>query len=156
MAKKNKTLESKVEKHLVTQVEGLGLKIIKMEANGNKGIPDRMIILPFKVAWVELKSPTTKVKDGAQTHWANHLKDKRHIYREIRTIEGVDAFIHEIRAYLTKLKNKKITECLFAHEESNIEDAFVRNSCNNCSKRSYCYAPLRLALIERNENERTK
>lgn len=51
-------LERDVERSLVAQLKKLGIAHVKMTPTGQRGYPDRMIILPnSRVLWIELKAP---------------------------------------------------------------------------------------------------
>lgn len=51
-------LERDVERRLVAKLKKLGIKHVKMTAIGQRGFPDRLILLPGGlVLWIELKAP---------------------------------------------------------------------------------------------------
>lgn len=52
-----RVLESTVERRLVDAVRRRGWMAVKQGGAGIRGIPDRLIIMPGRVAWVEVKRP---------------------------------------------------------------------------------------------------
>jgi hypothetical protein len=54
--------ESVIEKALVKAVKAAGGYCRKVQFIGHRGAPDRLIMLPGKVIWVELKAPGEKAK----------------------------------------------------------------------------------------------
>lgn len=47
--------ESEIEKYLVEHVKALGGEVRKVRWINRKGAPDRLVMLPWVTAWVELK-----------------------------------------------------------------------------------------------------
>ena len=82
-------LERDIEKALVKRVKALGGLCEKFVSPSNIGVPDRLVTLPGKILFVELKSPGKKPT-------AKQLKDhaKRRSYGctvlVIDSLEGID------------------------------------------------------------------
>ena len=82
-------LERDIEKALVKRVKALGGLCEKFVSPSNMGVPDRLVTLPGKILFVELKSPGKKPT-------AKQLKDhaKRRSYGctvlVIDSLEGID------------------------------------------------------------------
>ena len=74
MKKKNKD-EAALEDECCRWARGLGLAAVKLEKNGNKGIPDRAIIAPGgRTLYVELKRPDGRgVVSDEQAFWSRFL-----------------------------------------------------------------------------------
>lgn len=82
-------LERDIEKALVKRIKALGGLCEKFVSPSNIGVPDRLVTLPGKIVFVELKSPGKKPT-------AKQLKDhaKRRSYGctvlVIDSLEGID------------------------------------------------------------------
>ena len=50
-------IEKDIEKHLTNRVIEVGGEIRKVRWIGRRGAPDRLVMLPNRVVWVELKAP---------------------------------------------------------------------------------------------------
>lgn len=83
----NKKSESEIERYLVSRVKGLGGKAYKWVSPGNRGVPDRIVILPwsFHSLFVEVKAEGEK--PSAQQR-AKH----RELKKLNRCVEVVDSF----------------------------------------------------------------
>lgn len=88
--------ESEIEKYLVRMVrknKGLAPKWV---APGQRGVPDRIVILPNgKTVFVEMKAPGKKLSP-LQVKWSKTLSEMGHICYVIDTKSGVDNFIQEV------------------------------------------------------------
>ena len=51
-------LESEIEKKLVREIRKMGGMAYKFVSPGNTGVPDRIVILPGVITFVELKTET--------------------------------------------------------------------------------------------------
>lgn len=88
--------ESYIEKKLRCEVERLGGKVPKWISPGNRGVPDRLVILPGgRTIYVETKAPG-KPLEPLQEKWAKTLKKLGHKVYKIDSIEDVDRFIQEV------------------------------------------------------------
>ena len=82
-------LERDIEKALVKRIKALGGLCEKFVSPSNIGVPDRLVTLPGKILFIELKSPGKKPT-------AKQLKDhaKRRAYGctvlVIDSLEGID------------------------------------------------------------------
>jgi len=65
--------EKSVETHLHDEVKLRGGFCLKLNPNWNKGVPDRLVVLPGKIAFVELKRPKGGVLSTLQKWWENRL-----------------------------------------------------------------------------------
>ncbi|WP_370386293.1 VRR-NUC domain-containing protein [Snodgrassella alvi] len=54
--------ESVIEKALVKAVKAAGGYCRKVQFIGHRGAPDRLIMLPGRLIWVELKAPGARAK----------------------------------------------------------------------------------------------
>lgn len=86
--------ESKIEEHLRKKTEKLGGKCLKLVAIAkDRGIPDRLLILPMGVnVYVELKAPG-KVPSKQQEHRHAELRMLGQNVHVVDTIAGVNKLI---------------------------------------------------------------
>ncbi|GEO27043.1 nuclease [Alicyclobacillus acidoterrestris] len=88
--------ESSLERRLVREVERIGGKAPKWVSPGNRGVPDRIVILPEgQTVYVEMKAPGKQL-DPLQVRWAKILKRMGHRVYKIDSDEGIDQFIAEV------------------------------------------------------------
>lgn len=88
--------ESTLERRLVREVGRIGGKAPKWVSPGNRGVPDRIVILPNgKTVYVEMKA-TGKQLDPLQVRWSKILKHMGHRVYKIDSIESIDRFIREV------------------------------------------------------------
>ena len=85
-----RTKEVSVEDHLREQVQRAGGFCIKLPADLAAGIPDRLVILPNYVLFVELKRPFRGRVSVTQKWWHDRLRDMGHYSAIIRTKAEVD------------------------------------------------------------------
>lgn len=86
-----KPLEKSIENVLREAVEAEGGMCLKWTCPGHRGVPDRLVIFPYGViAFVELKRPGAKVKQGGlQNWWRQRLVEFGFDCREVSTVEQV-------------------------------------------------------------------
>jgi len=90
--------ESTLERYLVCEVERIGGRAPKWASPGNRGVPDRIIILPDgMIAFVEMKAPG-KALEPLQERWVKILQGLGHKVFKIDSREGVDEFIGKVKA----------------------------------------------------------
>lgn len=88
--------ESSLEHRLVCEVERIGGKALKWVSPGNRGVPDRIVILPGgRTVYVEMKAPG-KPLEPLQVRWAKILREMGHQVYKIDSNEGIDKFITEV------------------------------------------------------------
>ncbi|WP_281759558.1 VRR-NUC domain-containing protein [Alicyclobacillus hesperidum] len=88
--------ESTLERRLVREVECIGGRAPKWVSPGNRGVPDRIVILPGgRVAFVEMKAPG-KPLAPLQVRWAKILSGLGHRVYRIDSDESIDRFIAEV------------------------------------------------------------
>lgn len=88
--------ESKIEAHLVKEVARIGGKAVKMVPTYHSGLPDRLVLYRGRTVFVELKKPGGKPRK-LQVHFLDQLKAEGFDTRVLDTIEGVDAFVKELK-----------------------------------------------------------
>ncbi|WP_197331154.1 VRR-NUC domain-containing protein [Ralstonia syzygii] len=54
--------ENTIEQYLVDQVKAKGGEVRKVKWIGRNGAPDRLVMLPDRTVWVELKAPGEKCR----------------------------------------------------------------------------------------------
>ncbi len=82
--------ESAIEKYLVRRVKEWGGEIRKVEWIGRRGAPDRWVMLPWRIFWVELKAPGEKL-DPHQAREHKKMKKYGEDVIVIDSFEDVDA-----------------------------------------------------------------
>ncbi|OIJ17086.1 nuclease [Anaerobacillus alkalilacustris] len=89
--------ESKIEQHLVREVKRIGGQAPKWVSPGNRGVPDRIVILPNgHTVYVEMKAPG-KPLSPLQRKWFKTLKQLGHKVYKIDCKEDIDSFIAEVK-----------------------------------------------------------
>ena len=83
-------LEYSVEDHLVKRAKEAGGEVRKVKWLGRVGAPDRLVLLPGRHFFVELKRPGKKA-DAHQAREHKRLRDAGFEVYVIDTIEKVDA-----------------------------------------------------------------
>ena len=79
------TRESDIEKYLCDEVKALGGEVRKVRWVGRNGAPDRLVMLPNKHFWVELKAPGLKPE-------AHQLREHTRMRLYDLQVEVVDSF----------------------------------------------------------------
>ncbi|QRG66943.1 VRR-NUC domain-containing protein [Brevibacillus choshinensis] len=88
--------ESNLERRLVREVERIGGKAPKWTSPGNRGVPDRLVILPGgRTVYVEMKAPGKQL-EPLQEKWAKTLRSLGHEVYKIDSVEGIEEFIQEV------------------------------------------------------------
>lgn len=91
--------ESTLECRLVREVERIGGLAPKWVSPGNRGVPDRLVILPNgRTVYVEMKAPG-KPLEPLQEHWKRKLLKLGHRHYKIDSVEDIDRFIQEVRSW---------------------------------------------------------
>ena len=98
-------LECTIENFLDEQVRLAGGFTVKLEPVGNKGIPDRLVVLPGSVWFVELKRPRGGVLARLQKFRHNRLTTLGANYVKISTKEQVREFIHKANIQMGDTKS---------------------------------------------------
>lgn len=89
--------ESDIERRFVREVERAGGRVLKWVSPGNRGVPDRIVILPHgRVVFVELKRSGGRL-GPLQERWARILKELGHTVYKIDSIDGIKRFIDEVK-----------------------------------------------------------
>lgn len=88
--------ESTIEKRFASEVNKHGGKALKFVSPGNRGVPDRIAILPDgRTVYVELKAPG-KPLSPLQAKWAATLRGLGHTVYKIDSYADIDQFIAEV------------------------------------------------------------
>jgi len=88
--------ESALEKKFRQSVERIGGLAPKWTSPGNRGVPDRIVILPGgRVAFAELKAPG-KPLEPLQRKWMKRLQARGHQVFKIDSEDDIERFIQEV------------------------------------------------------------
>ncbi|GAA4827911.1 VRR-NUC domain-containing protein [Paenibacillus vulneris] len=88
--------ESTLERRLVREVKAIGGLALKWVSPGNRGVPDRLVILPRgRTLYVEMKAPG-KPLQPLQEKWAHSLQGLGHQVYKIDSNDDIDRFIAEV------------------------------------------------------------
>ena len=88
--------EKVIEKCLVDQVKRCSGKAPKFSSPANRGVPDRLVLLPGRpVAFVECKASKGRLS-RLQEKWVSELKAMGYIAEVVDSFEGVDAFMERM------------------------------------------------------------
>jgi len=88
--------ERVLEQRLVREVERLGGLAPKWASPGNRGVPDRIVILPGgRTVYVELKAPGRPLTP-LQRKWKQKLERLGHRHFKIDSAEDIERFIREV------------------------------------------------------------
>lgn len=88
--------ESTLERKMRLAVERIGGKMPKWVSPGNRGVPDRLAILPGgRTIYVEMKAPG-KPLEPMQKKWARTLHGLGHQVYKIDSEEDIECFIQEV------------------------------------------------------------
>ena len=90
-------LESDIEKRLVREIRKIGGMAYKFVSPGNTGVPDRIVILPEVITFVELKTETGRLS----TNQIRQISRLRSLGVEVKVIHGMkelEEFLNEIRS----------------------------------------------------------
>ena len=88
-------LEVSIEKYLCDATKVRGGRAVKLHPSGAKGIPDRLVILPGALIFVETKRPKGGVLDTLQIWWQKFLTRLGHPVHVLRTKEHIDDFFRD-------------------------------------------------------------
>ncbi len=87
--------ESAIENRFRKEVEKRGGKALKWVSPGNRGVPDRIVILPGgRTVYVEMKAPG-KPLEPLQVKWAKTLRGLGHAVYKIDSAADINLFIRQ-------------------------------------------------------------
>ena len=89
-------LESEIEKKLVREIRKMGGMAYKFVSPGNTGVPDRIVILPGVIIFVELKTETGRLSPG-QKRQIGKLQDLGMKVVVLHGMKELEEFLDEIR-----------------------------------------------------------
>lgn len=79
------TRESDIESYLVERVRDMQGEVRKVKWLGRHGAPDRIVMVPGRTIWVELKAPGEKAKP-------HQVREHERMRRMGQRVEVVDSF----------------------------------------------------------------
>lgn len=94
--------EKTVEKYLCDKIRAMGGMCIKMDANMNVGIPDRLCIIPGAIFFVELKRPSGGVIRKTQKPMIKRLTAMGHTVHILRTKSEIDSLLEHYDVQIKK------------------------------------------------------
>lgn len=77
--------ESQIESYLVERTKAAGGECRKLKWIGRNGAPDRIVMLPDRTVWVELKAPGEKCRP-------HQIREHERMRRMGQRVEVVDSF----------------------------------------------------------------
>lgn len=83
------TRESDIESYLVERVRDMQGEVRKVKWLGRHGAPDRIVMLPGRTIWVELKAPGEKAKPHQVREHDRMRRMGQHVV-VVDSFEGVD------------------------------------------------------------------
>ena len=83
------TRESDIESYLVERVRDLQGEVRKVKWLGRHGAPDRIVMVPGRTIWVELKAPGEKAKPHQVREHERMRRMGQHVV-VVDSFEGVD------------------------------------------------------------------
>ncbi len=78
--------ESNIENYLVERVKSLGGEVRKVRWIGRNGAPDRLVMLPNRTVWVELKAPGEKCRP----HQIREHERMRRMGQRVAVVDSYD------------------------------------------------------------------
>lgn len=88
--------ESELERQFVREVKAIGGRAVKWTAPGERGVPDRIVILQNgQTVYVEMKA-AGKPLGPLQARWARILQELGHRHYKIDSREDIQRFIAEV------------------------------------------------------------
>lgn len=95
-------LEKTVEAYLVKHIGILGGKAYKFKSDNNRGVSDRLCVMPFRViVFVEVKRPGGK-PTALQLKFKEDMRKLSHFAIIVDNKEAIDRFIIRLKKYLAK------------------------------------------------------
>lgn len=95
-------LEKDIEKVLVNEVRHMGGRAYKFVSPGNDGVPDRIVVLPGKVIFIELKTETGRLSE-IQKRQVNRLIRLGQCVKVLHGLEEVKLFCGEMWRYIDSM-----------------------------------------------------
>lgn len=94
-----RTTEKQVEQYLRDSVISLGGLCLKWVSPGQRGVPDRIVLIPSgRIAFVEVKNDAGKPTE-LQTRMLEKLTDRGFIAAIVHNRQEVDAFLCEVKRH---------------------------------------------------------
>lgn len=90
-------LEKQIEEYLTREIRKMGGRTYKFVSPGNAGVPDRIVFLPQgRSYFIELKTDTNQAT-AQQKIQIKRLVKLGQDARVVRGLDGVKAFLNEVR-----------------------------------------------------------
>lgn len=84
--------ESDIERYLVKRVKARGGEVRKLRWIGRRGAPDRLVLMPKRTLWIELKAPGERPTAGQLREHARMRRMGQQV-EVIDSLEGVEVLI---------------------------------------------------------------
>lgn len=91
-------IEKEVESDLVARCKEQGWECLKLELNNVRGFPDRTILTPFGVFFVELKRPKGGVISPHQMYWRGKIQAQGQVWELASTLIEVEKLVARLKA----------------------------------------------------------
>jgi len=98
-------LEKQIEKYLVDEVRKMGGIAYKWVSPGNDGVPDRIVIVPGFVIFVELKTETGRLTE-VQKRQIDRLIRLGQTVKVLHGMEETKIFVGGLKRYLQELEGE--------------------------------------------------
>jgi len=89
----NTKAETEIEEYLHEKTKASGGKCPKWTSPGTRGVPDRIVLMPRVMCFVETKREVGGKKSGSQKYWVRELNKLGHRAYFINTKDQVDNLI---------------------------------------------------------------
>lgn len=89
--------ERRIEKYFTDQVKLAGGDTRKVVFPGRRGAPDRLVLWPGRVNWVELKRPETPVAEAHQAREHRRLRAAGQVVLVLATHAEIDEYVEARR-----------------------------------------------------------
>ena len=100
-------MEKDIERYLVNVCTELGYLCPKFASPSNRGVPDRIIIAPNIVIFVEVKAPGKK-PTKLQSYVHTQYEARGQVVRVVDTFQLVDLLLNQIRKAVNEIPTRRI------------------------------------------------
>ena len=103
-------LEKEIESYFVKSVKAMGGLAYKFNSLSNRGVSDRIVVLPKGEAWfIELKTERGRLS-ALQKIFANDMRRLNQNYACLNSIEAVDRWTYDLISMKQQISSSLATE----------------------------------------------